>query len=223
MSTTTRSRPQTNGSGPPGATVAALPGPAVARNRARIAAGALLLAASVVVATLLYANVGDRQAVLAVAATVEVGGIIQAQDLSEVRVAADPGVRLVPAAERSTFIGRRAAITLLPGALLTPQSVTDGPVVPEGSAVVGAVLTRGQFPAGLRPGDRVLAVVIPAAASQDGDGEPTDPIEATVVTVGELGDGTGGSDVSLAVASADAPALAVAGARGELALVLEAR
>lgn len=56
-----------------------------------------MLATSAVLAVLVYGNLGDRSAVLAVAAEIRPGQVIEENDLRVVRVAADPGVATMAA------------------------------------------------------------------------------------------------------------------------------
>jgi hypothetical protein len=173
---------------------------------------------------LLYGNLGNRKPVLAAARPVAAGQVIQASDLREVRVAADNGVGTVPAAGRDRVVGRPAAVALVSGGLLTPGQVANGPALPSGSAVIGATLKPGQFPGGLRSGDGVLVVVMPAEEEATSvEAAPVIPVKATVVATEKIPDSSGAVSVSLAVPSAQASGLAVGGARGRLALVLEPR
>src|SRR5581483_1729364 len=101
-------------------------------------------------AVLVYGNVGQRHEVLAVARTVDPGQVISAEDLTVVRVAADPDVRTLAASARSSIVGQRAAVRLLPGSLLSPDAVTKGDVIGPGFSVIGAIVKPGQYPPGLR-------------------------------------------------------------------------
>jgi len=188
---------------------------AVARHRGRIAAGVALLAASAVLAVLVYGNLGDRTTVLAAARTIEPGAVIEDGDLTVVRVAAERDVATVRASRRSEIVGRRAAFGVPAGALLTPGSVTDDPTVPVGSTVIGAVVKPGQYPLGLREGDPVLVLIA-------GDSASRDAVDALIVSVSTRStpDGTA---ISLAVPAADAPELARAGAEGRLLLTQPVR
>ena len=65
----------------------------------------------------MYEKAGSTCAGLAVARTVEVGQPISAGDLVEVRVVLSPGLDPVPAGDEASVIGRRAAVSLVPGSL----------------------------------------------------------------------------------------------------------
>lgn len=190
---------------------------AVGRNRGRIAAGALLLAASALLAVAIYSSVGDRKPVLALSQVVDPGAVIEADDLTVVRVAVDANVATVPASQRSAVVGQRAAVRLFPGMLLSQAAIARGPVLPPGSSVIGAIVRSGQYPMGLRPGDEVLVVVTGGTSG----GAPSDPVPATIVSVSSSS-GADGTAISLAVPSREAPRLAVAGAEARLVLVVPA-
>ena len=197
---------------------------AAARSRTRIIAGAFILVVSALVAGLLYANVGSRHPVVAIARPVAVGQVIQAADLHQVLAGSVDGIRTTPWSTRASVVGRTAAVSLVPGSLLNPSQLATGPTVDPAAAVVGAVLKAGQFPPGLRLGDKVLAIVLPPeAAAATAQADVAAPIAATVAGIETLPDTGGGVSVSLAVPPGDAATLAVAGARGRLALVLAPR
>jgi hypothetical protein len=190
-----------------------------------VAAGALILMACTLAAVVVYGQVGDRRAVLAVARAIDIGEPLKAGDLRVVHVSADPGVQTIRATQRSRILGRPAAVRLVPGGLLSPAQLGDGAALPEGMALVGAVLKPGQFPLGLAPGDTVALVAAPTsgtglAVSAD---SPTQPPNATVVAVDRSVDGSGNTTVSLQLPATTAPLVAGAGAAGRLNLVVVGR
>lgn len=189
---------------------------ATARHRGRIAAGALLLVASAILAVLVYGNLGDRTAVLAAANDIGPGHVIAEDDLKVVRVAADREVATVPASRRGEIVGRRAAYGLAAGSLLAPAVVSDAPAVPAGSTVIGAVVKPGQYPIGLREGDEVVVLV-----SAD-DRRTSDGVDAVIVSISNRS-GPEGTAIALGVPSADAALLARAGAQGQLILTQPVR
>lgn len=189
---------------------------ATARHRGRIAAGATLLVASAVLAVLVYGNLGDRSPVLAAATDISAGQVIDENDLKVVRVSADADVATVPASRRGEIVGRRAAVGLTAGSLVAPASVKDGPSVPAGSTVIGAVVKPGQYPIGLREGDEVVVLVV-----SDGT-RSNDGVDAVIVSVSTRS-GPEGTAIALAVPSADASALAQAGAQSRLILTQPVR
>ena len=68
---------------------------------------------------------GERSEVVGVARQVDWGEVITAQDLAVVEVIPDVNLRPVPWADRSSLIGKRASTTLVPGSLVTDESVTS--------------------------------------------------------------------------------------------------
>lgn len=217
--TTNGSRPRPSVSGQPIGSTAR----AAARNRSRIVLGVLVLVISALAAGLMYANLGDRRPVLAIARPVEAGQVIQAADLREVLAAPVAGVRTVAAASLSTMVGRVATVRLVPGGLLHPAQLSTETAVDADQAVVGAVLKPGQFPIGLRIGDEVLAVVLPVEAAPTADTDLGAPMTAEVVAIQRIATAGNALAVSLGVDPADSTVLATAGARGRLSLVLAPR
>lgn len=94
--------------------------PADGRRRVPVAVVAVLVAAgTALVFAVLWTNAGRRQPVLAVVAGVAAGEVVESADVAVVRVAADPGVRLVPAAEQASVVGQVARSDLPAGSLLS--------------------------------------------------------------------------------------------------------
>ena len=184
------------------------------RNRGRMAAGVALLAASALLAVLVYGNLGERTGVLVAATRVDAGDVIDDADVRVVRLAADQGLATLPASRRAAIVGRRAAVGLVPGALISDASVAEGPTLPSGTVVIGAVLRPGQYPIGLRQGDQVLVLV----DASDEAGRDDRSVDAVIVSVSTRS-GPEGTAVALAVPKASAPSLARAGAAGRLLIV----
>lgn len=192
-------------------------GQATARNRGRIAAGAALLAAGAVLAVLVYGNLGDRSPVLVVAREVSPGEVIEPGDVKVVRVSVDREVATIAASRRSEIVGQRAAVGLQPGMLLSTASVTDGPAMPSGSTVIGAVVKPGQYPLGLHEGDEVI-VLLAGETTDRSDGG----VHALIVSVSSRS-GPEGTAISLAVPAGEAAPLARAGAESGILLTKPVR
>lgn len=207
-------------------------GPARRRNWPRAGAAAALAVLSGGLFVLLYASAGHRQPFLAVAREVPAGGIVMAGDLATARVGSDAALVPIPAQEAAAVVGRRAAVTLVPGTLLTAGDLAAGPVVGTSSASVGLDLKAGEVPAGLSPGDPVLVVETNGTGS--GAGQPatgglaqTAPgpevlvDRATVLSaVGpSASSGSGGdTEVTVEVPAALAAAVVTASSVGDVAL-----
>lgn len=136
------------------------------RNWPRVGAGLALAVVCGAVFVLLYASAGSRHPFLAVAQPVAVGQTITASDLTTARVTSDSALSPIPAGEASYVVGHRAAVTLVPGTLLTAADLSSGPLVGPGEASVGLDLKPGQAPGDLVPGDSVVVVEV-AGSDQD--------------------------------------------------------
>lgn len=159
--------------------------------------------------------------VVAAQASIDRGAVITAADLAVTRVAVDPSVPVVPAAELTSLVGKRAARDVAAGSLLNPSQVSD--VLPPGTgeSVVGVALATGKLPAEpLRPGDHVRLVQTPPA---DGEVPATlVAIDAEVQSVTLAADGQS-TVVDLLVPSTKAAEVAARAATGRVSLVLDAR
>ncbi|MCX4581076.1 SAF domain-containing protein [Streptomyces sp. NBC_01571] len=174
------------------------------------------------------ARAGDRVDVLAIARDVPAGHRLTAQDLTTVSFAKDPGLSSVAAAQRATVIGKRAAVDLRHGGLLSPAQLTPGGALGDAAQVVGVEVKRGNAPRDeLRAGDKVAAVVLPAPGGTEDTGTrdkdtASVTIPATVKTIGTP-DSTGALVVNLIVSPADGALLATKAAAKQIALVREPR
>ncbi|GAA0574538.1 SAF domain-containing protein [Streptomyces mordarskii] len=172
----------------------------------------------------LVSQAGDRVQVLAVARDVPAGHRLEAGDLVTASIAKDPALTPVRASQRKSIVGQRTAVDLRRGSLLTRSQLTAGGGVGDDKQLVGVELKRGQAPRdALAPGDRVLAVTIPADGEKTtADGQEPTSINATVVSVGPA-DAAGTVTVNLAVATTDGTTLAAQAAAKQIALVREPR
>lgn len=218
---TTRSADR-HGAAPPRSTPSPLRSPRSRRNTGRIALGLIVLAISALAAVVVFSSAADRVTVIGVARDVPAGKAITESDLRDVSISRGSGLRTIPTQDASKVVGRTAAVGLVAGSLLSPGQLADGPLLPTGTVITGAVLKSGQFPVGLSIGDQV-DVVETAAADSSGVGEPVPRGSATVVDLSESGDGQGAVTVSLAVRSESAAAISSAGAAGRLSLVVTPR
>ncbi len=114
--------------------------PARRRRPALVAASGALVALCVAVFTGLYAKAGHQVAVLVVAHDVPLGATIGADDVTEARISLSPAMSSIPATAVSSVVGHRAAVALVPGALVVPGDLTSRSAPPPGSAVVGVAL-----------------------------------------------------------------------------------
>ncbi len=190
------------------------------RRRPGVIAAAIgLTALGGLVSAALYIQTGHRVAVLAVAVPLAEGQLITAQDLVTADVSLDPAVASIPASQESSVV------QLAPGALLARGDVTNTPLQPAGTSVVGVQLKPGQLPAGrLSVGEQVELVYTPSSAQSalsTGSASSTQlptTVQATIVNVGAV-DTQGNETVDVAVTATLAPGLAAQAATGDIALI----
>ncbi|MCI0686526.1 MAG: SAF domain-containing protein [Sporichthyaceae bacterium] len=171
--------------------------------------GVLLVTVCALAVAVLVLRAGGRAAVLVVTRPVAVGQVVTAADLRVTHVGAGPDLAVVPAGAAGQVVGRTAAVPLAEGSLLSPGQVGPAVFPSEGQALIGLLLSDGQYPPGLAAGARVAVVLTPEpgiadspAGSQLGAG--------LVVSVQPATDPIGGTRVGLVLDTTDA--LTVAGA-----------
>ncbi|WP_333732957.1 SAF domain-containing protein [Streptomyces sp. IBSBF 3010] len=170
---------------------------------------------------LLFTATGERTDVLAVTHAVAAGEVIEDGDLTEVSISLDPALKPVKAADRGAVVGKRAAVSLTPGALLARDQYTSTSLLKQGDTLVGVATKPSQRPtSGLFPGRKVLIVSTPGENDETSDAPPQ-TIAATVVAVGDPADATGVATIDVAVPATDGPALAARAATGRVAIVVK--
>ncbi|MEV0168980.1 SAF domain-containing protein [Nonomuraea fuscirosea] len=190
------------------------------RSPMMLVAGVALTALGALVAWQVYGVASERVPVLVIARDVPIGQQLQAQDLRTVALGLDATVQSVDAAGKSTVIGKRAAVDLRAGSLLSPTQVTETLVPAPGEVVVPVALKSSRLPArGVQPGDRVVATALSSGATGAG---PAQEQPARVDRVGPP-DTDGLVVIDLIVPAAVGPALARQAADGAVAIVLQSR
>ncbi|MET8529496.1 SAF domain-containing protein [Micromonospora sp. NPDC005172] len=156
---------------------------------------------------------------LAVARPVEVGREISAADLITVQVAGGQGLRPVPAGRLDEVVGKRAAVALVPGTLLTLGQITDDPLLGPGQQQIALGLKTAQVPARqLHPGDKVLLVSTPDDNATGAAAAPGTRFAATVI---DMVTSTNDEKVLyLALLVRDVPAVVALAAQERIAVVL---
>ncbi|MFF3867150.1 SAF domain-containing protein [Micromonospora sp. NPDC001898] len=208
-----------NGTGPVDAPIAP---PKVLRQR-RVRPGLLGLAVLLIAlgglgAAFAVTSVRATGSYLAVARPVEVGRTLSADDLVTVQVAGGQGLRPVPAGRLNEVVGKRAAVALAPGTLLTPAQLTDDPLLGPGQQQISLDLSPGQVPAKrLHPGDRVLLVSTPNR-NADGQSAGSTRFEATVIDTATPSSSS--VVVYVALTARDVPAIVALAAQDRIAVVL---
>jgi hypothetical protein len=143
------------------------------RNPKWMALGVIAICLGGLLSYVIYARVATESAVVAMAATVYRGEVIEAADLTSVTLSGDPSVPTVGAEQAASLVGQRAAYDLVDGSLVVPTAVTADTVPAADRAVVGMQLAGGRAPVDfLLPGAPVRLVALPAADAQRGASDP---------------------------------------------------
>ncbi|RZT82033.1 SAF domain-containing protein [Micromonospora violae] len=196
--------------------------PTVVRQR-RVRPGLLGLAVLLIAlgglgAAFAVTSVRATGSYLAVARPVEVGREISAGDLVTVQVAGGQGLRPVPAGRLDEVVGKRAAVALVPGTLLTLGQVTDDPLLGPGQQQIALGLKTAQVPAReLHPGDKVLLVSTPDKNADDNTAAAT-RFTATVIDM--VSPANDNRVLYLALLTRDVPAVVALASQERLAVVL---
>lgn len=165
---------------------------------------------------LLVQSAAERSTVLAAARSIAPGQVITDADLHVVEVGVDGEAALVPAASRSSIVGKVAVVGIPEGALLSPGQVAAGGGIEPGTVVVGALLTPGELPVStLRAGDAVELVAV-----SGGQGAERESLGTGSVFTTAPGTQTGSVFVSLVVDEAIAEQVADVASQQRLRLLL---
>ncbi len=183
--------------------------------------GVLMVASAILGFFLWTTQQAERVPVLVAATDIDAGATISAGDLKLVSIGSDPGVVLLEQGQEALVVGQVARGPIPTGTPLSALLVVASDAVPEGSAVVGASLSAGEFPtSALRAGDRVALVAVVANTGVV-DGSLDDLGSATIWTIEDL---TSSSEprlfVSLLVDEANSAAIVNAISQNRLRLVL---
>jgi hypothetical protein len=204
--------------------------PRVSARRRRpgvIALSLALIAAGGAGVAVLLLQVGNRTEVVTVVRDVQVGQVLTEQDLGKASIALDPAVKAVRADDMEAVVGKRAAVELKPGSLLSPSQVTKDSLVKAGEQLVPIGLKPEQVPAtALVPGQKVQLVHVPAQGTVDtgkeAGGDVPKSIAGRVVKASTAAPGTGVVVVDVATSADDGPTAAAWVSVGALRLVLDA-
>ena len=204
------------------------PVPPVPTGRRRqvpwIVTGVLLVVGCALAFGVASLRIAKGEQVLAVAQEVPVGHVLQASDLRVVRVSPASGLDPVLASAEATFLGRPAAVALVPGTLLTPADLGPSPLGAGAFDVVALALKAGAYPPSLGPGEQVDVVpVIGGTSTSSAAALPGqfNPVQAFVVAVDAAPAGSSAAAVvSLEVPPSDAAEVASLAAAGQAALVM---
>jgi len=193
----------------------------------------LLIVASGLGATVLVQRAGEKVSAVKVTQRVAPGQHIPAAAIEEIQVAKDTPVPFVRWEQRGQLSSRFFAASDIPaGTLLTGPMLTDKVGVSSDQAVVGLSLKSGQYPAGLREGDRVRVMWVgrdaaknPAGAaaaigSSSGGTELAGNAVVRQVFKAEAGASNANLSLNVLVPAEKSGPIAQASSAGEIALVL---
>src|ERR1035441_5553327 len=197
-------------------------------------ASVALVFASIAIFVSIYSSANHQMAVIAIARAVPLGQRVTAGDLGGANVVASDSGSPVPVAEARDVVGKLAAVTLVPGSLLTMADVSSSRPLESGDAVVGIALKEGQLPSsGVEPGDQVMVVQtgIPGAPAPNTAPTPGGTATTTgvlvpsaqvyaVATPPASSSGSATQLVSIEVSSTVAAGVSVAAAADQVSLVL---
>jgi hypothetical protein len=214
--------------GPPPAGNVRAPSAPRERKPALAALGLLLVLVGVLASVYLQQQAGNRVGVVEITQRVPAGQSITSSSISEVMVAADPGISYVKWSQTSQLSQYTAATDLVPGTLLVGQMLTTATSLPAGSQIVPLALKDGQYPDGIQVGDVVSAYYVSnkndALTGQQftADGYTTPSIVADVPVYAVSSSGTSGAiDISLIAGQTSVAALTQAASGGNLVLVFD--
>jgi hypothetical protein len=211
----TSEKPAVNAAGLSGPASRKLPVPPRERKPALAALAVLLILGGALATTLLVLRSGDRVSAIRVTQQIGAGQRFTADALEEVQVA-DTGVDFVSWSQRDKVLNSFAAVTILPGTLLTnAMGVKESAELGPGKAMVGLALKPGQMPTTLRSGDRVQVVYVPARGSENDSRVLAQ--NALVHSVGERGR-SGGGQITVIVGTDVSPVVLRYASSGEIAV-----
>ena len=194
------------------------------RNPKWIALGIVAICLGGLLSYVIYSRVASEVPVVAVANTVYRGSTVTRADLTTVTITPTSGVAYVAADELAGLVGKKAALDLAKGSVLTPESVSSVKLPADAHSVVGLKLANGRAPLGLLfPGSRVRLVALPAADSAPGTADEYRGKSYQGVVVDQQADPDGaGILLNVDLASAQAHDVSVLAAQDRIALVRDA-
>lgn len=160
------------------------------------------------------------EAVIAARTTIPRGAVITADDLTTTQISSDNTLKVVPDDDIEKVVGKRAALDIAAGGLLTPEMATEDNMPPQGRSIVGISLTPAQLPAMTpRSGDKVRLVATTGEGDETSSGTPlTTSAEVLDSSTDEV---SGNTVVNVLVPYADAAVLADRASTGNIALVVD--
>jgi hypothetical protein len=185
--------------------------------------GVALIAVGAAVAAAAVLSSGAKHGVLTVVRAVPQGRVITGGDLGTASLPSNSGLSPLPVTSRAAVVGRRAAVDLLPGTLLTAGALSSQGIPAAGKSLVGVALKPGSLPTRpLQRGDHVeLVTVATTTASSTSATQPAGGQARGAIVDAESAPGQDGTvTVDVVVSQQQAAGIAVDAAAGRLSLVL---
>lgn len=198
------------------------PPPKLRRRPIMIAASVAAICLGALASAWAYTSTSNTQSVLAVRETVHRGDTITRGDLMTATIGVDPALHPLSGEQFADVVGKRAAMDMPAGGVVTQEQVTETAVPAKGESVVGISVTPAMLPADqLEVGDPVRIVTTPG---QQGEitAEAPGATEATVVGVSTDAQ-SGNTIVNVQVPYSAAPDVAARAATGKVAIVLDSQ
>jgi len=178
------------------------------RRMLRLVASVAVVGGSIAAFSALYSSADHKVPAMVVVQPVPQGHAITSADLGVAQVAVSADVAYLPLDQAGAVSGRRAAVSLAAGTLLTAADLSAAPAVAAADAVVGVALKDGSYPSsGLVPGDRVLVVQTAAPGTSLAPPGAAAAVAQVPVATGAIA--TAAPGVSLSTSGASGPGVLV--------------
>lgn len=222
MSTATENdRTIDHGSGGPAGPPLAPP-PKLRRRPGMIAIAVASVCIGAVLAAWAWSATTRTTEVLVARDVIARGEVIDVDDLARVQIGTDPSLDPMPASAFDSVVGKRAALDIAAGGLVTRSALSTTVIPADGNSIVGVAVTPAQAPSEpLQVGDHVRVVVTPPVGDAAPSGTP-EVSEAEVVGT-HYSEETGQLVVDVQLAAGEAATLAARAATGNVAIVLDSR
>jgi hypothetical protein len=197
-----------------------VPPPKIRRRPVHIVAAVAAIFIGAAIAAWGWTAATTSEAVVAARTTIPRGAVIAADDLITTQISGDNALKVVPGDDIDELVGKRAALDIAAGGLLTPEMATDDNMPPAGQSIVGISLTPAQVPAITpRSGDKVRLV---ATTGEGGETSSAAPLTTSAEVIDSSTDEVSGNTVvNVLVPYADAAVLADRASTGNIALVVD--
>lgn len=197
-----------------------VPPPKIRRRPVHIVATIAAIFLGAAIAAWGWSATTTTESVVAARTTIPRGALITADDLTTTQISVDSTLKVVPGDSRDQLVGKRAALDIAAGGLLTPEMATEDNMPPAGHSIVGISLTPAQVPAITpRSGDKVRLV---ATTGEGGETLAGTPLTTSAEVIDSSRDEVSGNTVvNVLVPYADAAVLADRASTGNIALIMD--